>query len=123
MFNLNVKAMKKVVKFLFVAFLGSFLVVASAMASVNKSEDDVKASENSIREQLVGTLSNVTIDDTSEVYVYFTVSAKSGFELNSVIGENSGLTNEVEKLLKTKHIEVPAYLEGKYVVKVSFVNR
>lgn len=115
--------MKKVVKFLFVAFLGSFLVVASAMASVNKSEDDVKASENSIREQLVGTLSNVTIDDTSEVYVYFTVSAKSGFELNSVIGENSGLTNEVEKLLKTKHIEVPAYLEGKYVVKVSFVNR
>ena len=123
MFNLNVKAMKKVVKFLLVAFLGSFLVVASAMASVNNLEDDVKASENSIREQFVTTLSGVTVDVKSEIYVYFTVSAKKGFELNSVTGDNSGLNNEVEKLLKTNRIEVPTYLEGKYLVKVIFVNR
>jgi len=123
MFNLNVKAMKKVVKFLLVAFLGSFLVVASAMASVNKLEDDVKASKNSIREQLVTTLSDVTVNDKSEIYVYFTVSTKNGFELISVAGENSGLTNVVEKLLKTNRIEVPTYLEGKYLVKVIFVNR
>jgi len=114
--------MKKVVKFLSYAFLGSFLVVSSAFASGDKA-NSVKTSENSIREQLANALSKLSVEDASEVYVYFTVSSKSGFELENVAGLDSKLATDVKATLKAKSIAVPADLNGRFLIKVSFINK
>jgi DNA/RNA-binding domain of Phe-tRNA-synthetase-like protein len=122
MFNLNFRAMKKVVKFLSFAFLGCFLVVASAVANVEKSKKDAKASENYLREQLANTLSKVTFDDDSEVSVYFTVSAKDGVQITRVASPSPELTSRVKETLKAQHIEAPSNMDGKYLIKVSFIK-
>ena len=115
--------MKRVVNFLSFAFLSSFLLVAEATAGGNtKSSSDVKASENTVREQLANTLSNVAFQDGNEVYIYFTVSSDKGFELNRVSGQNEDLANEVKLMLSNKTINVPSNLEGKYLVKVHFTD-
>ncbi len=115
--------MKKVVKFLSFAFLSSFLVAATALASNSSNTlTDVKASENALREQVANALSEVNFENGNEVYVYFTVSPSKGFEVNSVSGENAGLTREVKRTLSTKSIVAPANLEGKYFVKVKFTD-
>jgi hypothetical protein len=123
MSNLNFNVMKKVVKFLSFAFVGSFLVVASALASGEKSGADVKRSENSVREQLARALSKVSVEDESVAYVYFTVSSKEGFKLEKVSSLNDGLKEAVKSTLSTSSIAVPADLEGKYLIKVNFISK
>ncbi len=110
--------MKKVVKFLSFAFLGSFLLVGTALAG-NRGEN-AKTPENAFREQLTGALSNIAFQDGNEVKVYFTLSSENGFKLNKVSGENSELTSEVEKILSAKSFTVESNLEGKYIVTVKF---
>jgi len=113
--------MKKVVRFLSFAFLGSFLVVATALASdKDNSGKDAKASENSLREQFTSVLSNVTFEAGNEVDIYFTLSPEKGFKLDKVSGENSELTSDVKRTLSAKSFAVQSNLEGKYVIKVKF---
>ena len=118
--------MKKVVKLLSYAFLGCFLVVASALANVEKSKKVADPSENRVREQFISNLSGIPFDndDTSEVYISFAVSAKNGLEITRVTSENSDLANRVKETLKlkAKHFEVPASLNGKYLIKIRFIK-
>lgn len=115
--------MKKVIKFLSFAFIGSFLVVASALASGEKSGSDVKKSENSVRDQLARALSKISAEDQSVAYVYFTVSSKEGFKLEKVSSLSDDLKEAVKSTLATSSISVPADLEGKYLIKVNFINQ
>lgn len=113
--------MKKVVKFLSFAFLGSFLVAATALASgVGSKGESSKTSENAVREQLTSALSNVAFQDGNEVKVYFTLTSDKGFKLNKVSGENTELASEVEKVLSAKSFTVDSNLAGNYIVTVKF---
>jgi hypothetical protein len=114
--------MKKVFKFLSFAFVGSFLVVASALANEGKGAD-LKKSENSVREQLAIALSKVSTEEESVAYVYFTVSSKEGFKLEKVSSLNDNLKEAVKSRLNASSIAVPADLDGKYLIKVSFINK
>jgi hypothetical protein len=114
----------KTLKFFSIALVSSLLMVSSVFASGgDKSNADVKAAENSIREQLAGVLSEVAVDNSDVVYVYFTVSAKNGFELNAVSSLNSSLSDQVKKTLTSKVIAAPANLDGKYLLKIRFIDR
>ena len=113
----------KIVKFFSVALVSSFLVASSVFAtSVEKSNADVKSAENTVREQLASALSSVTAETSSDVFVYFTVSSKAGFELIDVNGLDSELASKVKSTLKAKTFATPAILDGKYLIKVKFTN-
>jgi len=115
--------MKKVVLSLSFALLSSFLVVTNASTIFGgNTTSDVKASENSVREQLATVLSNVAFEDGNEVTIYFSVSSDKGFELTKVDGSDSDLTSEVKNTLTKKTISIPSNLEGKYAVKVKFTD-
>ncbi len=111
----------KVVKFFAIALVSSFLVASNMFATdVNKS-NDVKAAENSIREQLVSVLSTVSTDDVDCVYVHFSISDK-GLEVINVKGENQKLVDDVKAALTSKEISNSS-LNGKYLIKVTFINK
>lgn len=114
----------KVVKFFSIALAGSFLIASSVLASdVTKSKADVKTAENAIREQVANVLNKVSAEDADYVYVQFAVSANNGFELINVVGSNADLVMNVKTALTSKSITNKVDLEGKYVLKVNFVNR
>ena len=98
--------------------------MASSVFATNKvnSNADVKSAENTVREQLAGALSNVSADESSDVYVYFKVSSKTGFELIDVKGLDAELAGKVKSTLKSKNFVTPAILDGTYLVKVKFTN-
>jgi hypothetical protein len=123
MFNLNFNVMK-MVKFFSIALVSSFLVASSVFATDgDKSNLDVKAAENSVREQLASVLSSVSVEEAGEVFVYFSISPKGEFELNGVKGENEGLTNQVKETLHIKAISSSTVLNGKFAIKVRFVSK
>jgi hypothetical protein len=112
----------KVVKIFSIALVSSFLLVSATFAKdIDNVGSDLKAAENSVREQLAGVLSGVSTDETEIVNVYFSISAK-GFEVNAVTGENEELISKVKGILTSKDLAVPALLNGKYHIKVRFVN-
>jgi hypothetical protein len=111
----------KVAKFFSIVLAGSFLTVSSMMASGNENAD-VKKAENTVREQIANVLSDVNIESSDVIYVYFTVSSK-GFELIDAKGENTELSDKVKEALSTSSIVPPVALEGKYLIKVRFVTK
>lgn len=111
----------KVVKFFAIALVGSFLVASNMFANDADKSADVKAAENSVREQLASALSNVSIENPDYVYVQFSVSGK-GLEVINVKGENQTLIHDVKAALASQVIANPV-LNGNYVIKVTFVNR
>jgi hypothetical protein len=112
----------KVVKFFSIALVGSFLVASSMFAADVDKSKDVKAAENSIRQQVASVLSSVSTDDADFVYVHFTVSAEKGFQLTNVKGENETLVENVKIALTSNAIST-SVLEGKYLVKVRFIKK
>jgi hypothetical protein len=112
----------KIVKFLAIALVSSFLVGSSVLASgVEKSSTEVKSAENSVRSLLVKALNEVNAESDTEVYVYFNVT-KAGFELIDVNGVDTELASKVKSTLIAKNIAVPSVLSGKYLVKVKFAT-
>ncbi|HEY4785227.1 MAG TPA: hypothetical protein VIH57_04230 [Bacteroidales bacterium] len=111
----------KIVKFFSVALVSSLLLASSVLANdVVKKEG--RSDENAVRRQLAGVLSKVSTDSNSEVFVYFKLSSKDGFELIDVKGQDNDLASKVKSALSTGAIAAPASLDGKYLVKVKFTS-
>ena len=113
----------KTVKFFASALLISGLLVSTAIASEgDKANSELKASENSIREQLSSALSDVASSNEGVVFIYFTVSSEKGFEILNVAGENKILNDKVKSSLKGESISAPSNLKGSYMIKVLFTD-
>jgi hypothetical protein len=112
--------MKKVFKFISVVMFSSLLMSASVFA---KSGNDSKKAEY-IRQQLADVLSDASNDgNTGFVSIYFNVTSDKSFELLNVEGQNINLVKEVENTLKSNKIDVSTISEGKYLVKIHFVDK
>lgn len=113
----------KTVKFFASALLISGLLVSTAIASEgDKANSELKASENSIREQLTNALSDVASSNEGVVFIYFTVSSEKGFEILNVAGENKILNDKVKSSLKGESISASSNLKGSYMIKVLFTD-
>lgn len=113
----------KTVKFFASALLISGLLVSNAIASEgDKAKSELKASENSIREQLSSALSDVASSNEGVVFIYFTVSSEKGFQILNVAGENKILNDMVKSSLKSEPISTPSNLKGSFMVKVLFTD-
>lgn len=113
----------KTVKFFASALFISGLLVSTAIASEgDKANSELKASENSIREQLTNALSDVASSNEGVVFIYFTVSSEKGFEILNVAGENKILNDKVKSSLKGESISASSNLKGSYMIKVLFTD-
>lgn len=113
----------KTVKFFASALLISGLLVSNAIASEgDKAKSELKASENSIREQLSSALSDVASSNEGVVFIYFTVSSEKGFQILNIAGESKILNDMVKSSLKSEPISTPSNLKGSFMVKVLFTD-
>jgi hypothetical protein len=112
----------KNVKFVFAALL-SVLFVSSVVASdVIPDASELKASENSLRQQIVKVVSDISFEGTADVFVKFTVGAEAGFNVVEVVSIDKDLAAKVKSVLAKTSLLVPASLEGSYLLKIKFVE-
>jgi hypothetical protein len=120
-FNLN---FMKTMNFFASTLLISSMLVSTAFASEgDKSGSELKASENSVREQLSSALSDVASTNKGVVFIYFSASSEKGFELLNVAGEDKNLNDQVKKTLNPASVSIPSGLDGSYVVKIVFTDK
>jgi hypothetical protein len=122
MFNycltLNLNFMK-VSNFVSSALLSSVLTVSTVFGNVNPN---AKTGENSVRDQIESSLTEIADVNHGEVYVYFKASPVLGFELLNVSGADLTLVNKVKNQLAKGSISIPKTMEGSYYLKVIFAD-
>jgi hypothetical protein len=122
MFNLNLIIMK-ISKFVFTAFLSAFISVSAVVASgINTDASELKANENTLRQQIETVLSNIPYEGTAVVFVKFSVAPESGLKIDSVVCVDNVLASTVKSTLAKTSLYVPSSLNGSYLLKVKFVN-
>jgi hypothetical protein len=112
----------KNVKFVFAALL-SVLFVSSVVASNDVTKGlELKSSENSLREQIVKVVSDISYTGNADVFVKFSVDVENGFSVNEVVSSDKGLAAQVKTLLSKTSLLVPTSLDGSYLLKIKFVE-
>ena len=106
----------KTLKFIAGAVLCSFLVVSSVFATDNESV--LTASQIAVREQIVDVISANPTNQSGEVTISFNASAKNGFTLFGVKGNNVALNFLVEDALNDANIAIPPDLEGDFKLAI-----
>jgi len=112
----------KVVKVISSVLLLSFLVFTSLSATENGKENSARIAEKVLKNQVRTVVTGISTEATGSVYVYFNIS-ENGFELANVEGDNSELVQKVKNAFKSEKIVVPSTLQGKYKIRVDFIDR
>ena len=114
----------KISKIVFAAFLSAFISVSAVVASgVNTDASELKANENTLRQQIETVLSNIPYEGTAVVFVKFSVAPESGLKIDSVVSADNVLASTVKSTLAKTSLYVPSSLNGSYLLKVKFVNK